>query len=408
MSNSIKGEKKESAFWRRFPHIIGAGAVLIAFVSALITFLEYNAGREADELNAFRQAVANLGNERPASARLGILYLSDLAKNSPARSADITEILSSHLRETTQTQKYQEAHKGEPSVVIQFLMGKLSELNDANLRRKETRDIRLNLEKSYLRGANLAEKNLHGAKLQGANLQGANLFKAQLQGANLDDVQLQGADLAGAQLQGANIRDAKLQGAVLAGAQLQGANMFRAELQMTKLDGAQLQGAFLGRAQLQGAILVAAQLYGTIDGGFTIIEPGTSNNCKGGNTVLATIKRRIKERTGQDTSFEKENTVFSGGLTEDEITKIEEVLVELANDGLFNKEAADQLPEVLRNHHMGKESYEPESPIIFTGILTEEMAKEIIEDYKDSTMLDESESTMLDESERGCQIERII
>jgi len=75
-------------------------------------------------------------------------------------------------------------------------------------KRKEVKEI--DLQGTFLVGANLS----------GAQLQGANLSWAQLQGANLSGAQLQGADLSEAQLQGANLSEAQLQGAIVGGSNL--------------------------------------------------------------------------------------------------------------------------------------------------------------------------------------------
>jgi uncharacterized protein YjbI with pentapeptide repeats len=105
-------------------------------------------------------------------------------------------------------------------------------------------DLRkVNLENSYLQGADLYQANLQGAQFYNANLKGAELYQAKLQCASLGNAQLQGASLDNAQLQGAWLGYAQLQGASLKAATLQGA----------ALPGAQLQGASLKGAQLQGA-----------------------------------------------------------------------------------------------------------------------------------------------------------
>ncbi len=403
--------------------IINIAALLIAGAGVVMTYLEYLDSQMANQRNEqddYRQAVANLVDEKPASVRLGILNLYDLSKRDPAKSKEITEILSAHLREATQAQEYKNC-KDEPSAPIQFLMDKLSKLNKVNFERWKTHDIRLELNESCLNGADLEKEHLQGAYLYGAQLQGANLEGAGLQGADLEGAGLQGADLEGAQLQGAYLYGAQLQGAYLYGAQLQGANLYGAQLQGAYLEGAGLQGANLEGAQLQGANLYGAQLQGanlygaqlqganlygaqlqgadlegaqlqgtTDDGMWDQSQPDTNNDCKGGDTILATIERRIGERTGKETSLEGENVVFSGGLTKEKITEIEGVLDKLVKDDLFDEHEAEQLPALLRKRHTGPKVYEiPESAS--TGILTEKMVKNIIDEYKQSTMPDASE-----------------
>ncbi|MCC4770332.1 hypothetical protein FXV91_09045 [Methanosarcina sp. DH2] len=116
----------------------------------------------------------------------------------------------------------------------------------------------LNLEKSYLRGANFTggyfkrahfnETDLCQASLMFANLTEARLFDANLQNAFLILTNLTKANLKGADLERANLIGAKLIGAKLIGADLRGA-----DLQVSRLQGADLEGADLEGADLTGA-----------------------------------------------------------------------------------------------------------------------------------------------------------
>ena len=327
------------------------------------------AGHDANEQKAYNEAVTNLGNKDSTSVRLGGIYgLFDLAQSKPSRRRNITEILCAHLRETTQGKAYQKNNGQQPSNEIQSLLNVLCELNEGNLANEKTRDIKLNLEQSYLRGANLGDKNLCRAQLHGAKLQGARLTRAQLQGVLLSGAaQLQGAYLSGAQLQGSSLWCAQLQGAFLSGAQLQGANLGIAGLQGAFLGEAGLQGANLFRAQLQGAHLPKAELYGATGAlGAHLDHP--FEEC---------IKSRI------DKGAELEGVAFSGGLTDEKITTIQNVLFQLAQYGLYDKDEAEKLCAELREHHLGKPSHKP-PPNAITGVLTEEMANEIIEGYNKS------------------------
>lgn len=117
-------------------------------------------------------------------------------------------------------------------------------------------------EKTRFIGAELFSVQMQNSFLHGAQLQSAILIKAELQGASLMGAQLQGADLAEAQLQRAILQGGGLQGANLERAQLQGVHMVQAQMQGASLRGAQLQGATLTAAKLQGADLSEAQLQG--------------------------------------------------------------------------------------------------------------------------------------------------
>ena len=369
-------------------------------------------GHDANEQKTYNDAVANLGNEKP-SVRLGGIYgLFDLAQSKRQRSRNITEILCAHLRETTQRKDYQKDNSQQPSNEIQSLLNVLCELNERNLAHEETSNIKLNLTQSYLRWAILENKNLRGAQLQGANLQratmidaglqgadlseaglqGANLWEAKLQGADLSQAELQGADLSQAELQGADLWEAKLQGADLSQAELQGADLWEAKLQGAGLQGAdlseaglqgadlswaELQGADLSQAGLQGAELRGAGLQGADLRGAELQGATTANKWDAslGKPFVEWMKKRI------DRDTDLENVVFSGGLTDEKIAEIQNVLEQLVQDGLYVKSKADALCAELRENHLGEASHKPPGNVI-TGVLKEEMANKIIEDYR--------------------------
>ena len=132
--------------------------------------------------------------------------------------------------------------------------------------------LHINLQGSWLNGANLREARLEKAvlivaylqraELIGARLQRANLIEARLQGAILQYTQAQGADLSRARLQGAILSNACLQGSILNEARLHGALLIDSRLQETGLNGTYLQGAYLAAAHLQNASLGGAHLQG--------------------------------------------------------------------------------------------------------------------------------------------------
>ena len=105
-------------------------------------------------------------------------------------------------------------------------------------RAKNLQDVYLsgtNLQGVDLSGYNLKRTNFSGANLQGvnlsdANLQHANLSQTYLQGANLSGADMQHANLSQANLQGANLSDANMQDATLRYANLQGANLNKANM----------------------------------------------------------------------------------------------------------------------------------------------------------------------------------
>ena len=187
-----------------------------------------------------KNAIEHLGHERD-SVRLGGAYeLFHLAEDNKDLRKTAFDMLCLHIRQTTGEKEYQEKHESKPSEEVQSLLTLLF-VQDHEV----FKGLQINLQRSYLNGANLREARLAKAVLSGTYLQGCDLHGAYLQGADLHGAYLRGETLSGAYLQGADLRKAHLQGASLGWAHLQGAN----------LGGAHLQGASLGWAHLQGAAL---------------------------------------------------------------------------------------------------------------------------------------------------------
>ena len=190
---------------------------------------------------------ASLGQAQLQSASLGQAQLQSASlRQAQLQGADLSD-----------------AHLQGAELIEAHLQG--ADLSDAHLQGAELIEAHLQgaeLSSAHLQGAYLIGASLQGAKLSSAHLQGAYLIGASLQGAKLSSAHLQGAYLIGASLQGADLRYAHLQGAYLTGASLHGADLSEAQLQGADLVGASLQGASLNSAQLQGAYLVGASLHG--------------------------------------------------------------------------------------------------------------------------------------------------
>jgi uncharacterized protein YjbI with pentapeptide repeats len=118
------------------------------------------------------------------------------------------------------------------------------------------------LEGSSLRAANLQGANLMATKLHQTKLTKANLEEADLRGADLREADLREANLQKANLQKAKLRGANLRGAKLLGAVLEGADLEAADLRVSDLREANMKGANLWRAAVQGANLVGSNLSG--------------------------------------------------------------------------------------------------------------------------------------------------
>jgi uncharacterized protein YjbI with pentapeptide repeats len=106
--------------------------------------------------------------------------------------------------------------------------------------REENANIRPDLRKASLSGANLSGTDLRKANLVKANLGGAHLREADLRDANLI-----GANLRKSDLHGADLREANLGGAHLREADLRDANLVGANLRKSDLHGADLRAANL-------------------------------------------------------------------------------------------------------------------------------------------------------------------
>ena len=285
---------------------IGMGGILIA-LQALMSYkrakaMEDTAKAQANAANAqadaakaqaranenteqglrqerLKNAIEHLGDEKD-SVRLGGAYeLFHLAEDNEDLRKTAFDILCAHIRQTTGENEYEKKYNSKPSEEIQSLLTLLfvkehevfkdchinlqgSWLNGADL-------VKARLEKAvltrvHLQGATLVEARLQGAILTGGYLQKANLREACLQGASIDSAYLQEADLSKACLQGATLIESRLQGVILKWAYLQGAILYRAYLQKADLSGARLQGAILYFANLQCANMIDIGLQGAI------------------------------------------------------------------------------------------------------------------------------------------------
>ena len=247
---------------------IGMGGILLALQAVIA-----NRRAKAMEDAANAQAEANRNTERGQrqerlknaiehlghnsdSVRLGGAYeLFHLAQDTEDLRQTVMDILCAHIRRTTSKSEYREAYKSKPSEEIQSLLTLLF------VQKHEVfKGCHINLQGSWLNGANLTRARLQAANLVEANMQDAELREAYLQGARLERTHLQDAELREAHMQGADLREAKLQRANLKQVHLQAANLFGAQLMKTFLSGANLQGAYVVSGQLQQAQLVEAYL----------------------------------------------------------------------------------------------------------------------------------------------------
>ena len=310
-----------------------------------------------------KNAIEHLGHQSD-SVRLGGAYeLFHLAQDTEDLRQTVLDILCAHIRRTTREKQYREKYKWKPSEEVQSLLTLLF------VQKHEVfKGLHINLQGSWLNGADLHQAHLEKAVLNWAYLQGTGLLLAHMQGADLlgthlqeaqlPMARLQGAQLESAHLQGANLGRAYLQGANLRVACLQGANLGRAYLQGADLRAARLQGADLGAAGLQGACLKEARLQGVIS-----------------QQIFLLFEKQISSQIGKESDLS--GVIFAGGLSQEEL----ESLV----GGLFD-EKAKGLREKLMPHVGKPPSHQlPENSKAITGTYSAEEAEEWIAEYKKAT-----------------------
>ena len=324
-----------------------------------------NVTEKGQRQERLKTAIDHLAN-KSISVRLGGAYeLFHLAKETEELRDTILDILCAHIRWTTGEREYQKKNDLKPSEEVQSLLTLLFKKGGPIFK-----DLHVNLQESFLKGANFFETQLQRANLVRAQLQGANLNVAQLQGAYLIRAQLQEADLIEAQLQGAYLIRIQLQGANLSRAQLQGAYLIEAQLQEADLIEAQLQGADLSFAELQGANLSHAELQGTNLKGLQVQAAILYEvNMKGAGNYewenVAFFEDHMNESVGNKGDLS--NVIFEGGLNQEDVERIIEDL---------SDEKATELREKLQAH-VGQPEIRgkpPKGAVIHTGAYTQKEA----------------------------------
>jgi uncharacterized protein YjbI with pentapeptide repeats len=319
-TGGLKGKERAEELGRTRTAVLATLAGLIALAGAVFTGLSYRLNRSGQITERFTRAIDQLGS-RELDVRLGGIYaLERIARDSKDDQPQVMEVLTAYVREhapwppksssptsdsTSDSISHERAGtveailaleriakgaqpesapsatratgqpgssegESQPSPLPTDVQAALSVLGRRKVSHDGPEAGDLDLARTDLRRAQLADANLQGANLRDANLQRAWLARAKLQGANLSDVNLLAAHLIGANLEHALLVGADLELATLIGANLKRAGLFRANLQragLTRanlegadLDGANLEGATLGQANLHGAGLIGANL----------------------------------------------------------------------------------------------------------------------------------------------------
>ena len=370
---------------------ISMGGILIA-LQALMSYkrakaMEDTAKSQADAVlkteqgqrqDRMKNAIEHLGHKSD-SVRLGGAYeLFHLAKDTLAEDAEklsqtVLDILCAHIRRTTSKSKYREKHKLEPSEEIQSLLTLLF------VQEYEVfKGCHINLQGSWLNGADLREARLWKAALVGAHLQKADLYRAHLQKANLYRAHLQEANLVEAHLEKVSLYEAQLQDTVFRSARLQCANLERAYLLISNLQEAHMQGANLCSARLQGASLSNARLQGVALAFTGLIGVSLDRVCLEGVGVQAwsnstPFADRIRMSIGKETDLSK---VWFGGIEQEEVDALIKDLP---------PETAKILQITLTPHIDRPLSFQlPENSGAITGSYSKEDAEKWIAEYEEA------------------------
>ncbi len=295
-----------------------------------------------------------------------------LAQDTPDLRQTVLDILCAHIRRTTGEDEYRKTHQWNPSEEVQSLLTLLF-VQDHDV----FKGLPINLQNSWLNGADLQnarlqkailkQANLRGARLDRAHLQEANLVEAHLEETVLEQANLQGAKLISAHMQEAYLPHARLQGANLRGAHLQAAYLHDAHLQGTVLDSVRMQAVFLSEARLQGAKLSYTQMQGAVLSKANL--KGAGNQDWSSSTPFA---ERIENSIDKKSDL---STVSSRGICQRAADALEEGL---------SDEKAKILRESLRPH-IDKPFCRglPANSGAITGAYTKKEAEEWIAEYEE-------------------------
>ena len=282
----------------------------------------------------FKNAIEHLGHES-AAVRLGGRYeLYNLAIEITELRQTVLDVFCTHIRQTTCAASYKEVHATKPSFEIQDL------LTLAFVREPDVFEgLGVDLENSWLQGA-----DLRNARLWNANLRHAKLCHARLCGAHLERTDLSMADLRCAQFRGASLREAnlfqarmskchldkaKLQGASLWGAQLTAAWLGSANLHGANLNGAKMYGAHLGHARMQATYVGNLELQGAE------LEGSTWRGAERSLDQSSPFAQRITSCA--DSPADLGGVAFSGGMNKRQVTELIDELICDAHESLRNE-----------------------------------------------------------------------
>ena len=235
---------------------IAMGGILIA-LQALASYrrakamedssLHIESGQRQERL---KNAIEHLGHNSDSVRLAGAYELFHLAEDNKELRQTVLDILCAHIRWTTSEKKYRKNYQSRPSEEIQSLLTLLfvkdhrifsgyhinlqgSWLNGANLEHARLTDA--DLSHVYLETANLSMAKMQATNLEYANLIGVNLNRANMQNAYLAKTKMQITYLLETQMQAARFWDTEMQGAIFSNTQMQGANFEFSYYKMFKM-----------------------------------------------------------------------------------------------------------------------------------------------------------------------------
>ena len=326
---------------------------------------------EGQRQERLRNAIEHLGHDKE-SVRLGGAYeLFHLAKDTKELRQTVLDILCAHIRQTTGESKYREEHKSKPSEEIQSLLTLLFVQKHEVFKGRH-----INLQESWLNGADLRDARLWKAILTRVHLQEAKLDRAHLQRANLVEAHLKEAFLSEAWLHEADLFCVRMKGAYLKKAQLQGAYLMGTRLLGAHLDHAHLQGAYLGEVSLQAANLVNAQLQGAnLSNVYLIGVTFSGTKLQGAGeqswTSSTPFADRIRMSIGKETDLSK---MWFGRIEQKDVDRLVEGLSD--NKATLIRESLRPYIGKPRIHQL------PEDSDVITGSYTKEEAEQWIAEYE--------------------------
>ena len=229
---------------------------------------------KANENKTFNEATGHLGHSSSSVRLVGIYILYDLALSKrKKRLKNIIEILSAHVRATTQEEEYQKKYKKKPSDEISSLLKLLSNLNIKYLsENEEEKWYPLDLSNAYLCGlmlsaldfrkANLTRSNFANAKLEGSFFEGAFFQESLFEGAFFLKSNFKNAYLIRSNFKSAFFQESNFKGADLILSDFKSADFGKSHFEDAKMKISRFEGAKLEESHFAGAIFGGSHFAG--------------------------------------------------------------------------------------------------------------------------------------------------